>query len=99
MSQLDPQIAQVVRELRDKLEQGKAARIPWSLYEDVIASRGLKPETFEHSGHFHAEVVAGIGVYDEVVADYVGENETSFGRFCKDTGLNSKFQRPLPPHW
>ncbi len=49
MEKPDPQIAEMVRELRDKLEQGKAARIPWSLYEDVIASRGLKPETFEHS--------------------------------------------------
>jgi hypothetical protein len=99
MEKPDPQIAELVRQLRAKLDEGKTPRIPWGLFEAVIQTRGLAPHEFEHAGYFHAEVVAGVGAYDEIVAEFIGDNETAFRRFCKDTGLNSKFQRPQPPHW
>ena len=95
----DPQIAELVRQLREKLDEGRTPRIPWALFEAVIQTRGLVPDKFEHAGYFHAEVVAGIGAYDEVVAEFIGDNETAFGRFCKDRHLNARFQRPQPPHW
>lgn len=99
MNPHDPQIAELVRQLRKKLGEGRTPRIPWALFEAVILSRGLVPDKFEHAGYFHAEVVAGVGAYDEVVADFIGDNETAFGRFCKDRHINGKFQRPQPPHW
>jgi hypothetical protein len=99
MNQFDPRIAGVVCELRAKLNDGKTPRIPWGLYDDIIASRGLDPASYEHAGYFHAAVAGAIGDYDDEVAEYIGNSEGAFAQYCKERKLNARFQRPQPPHW
>lgn len=95
----DPKIAELVRQLRAKLDEGRTPRIPWPLYDDVIEGRKLLPENFEHAGYFHAAVAGAIGDYDEVLAEYIGGNERAFGQYCKERKLNARFQGPQPQHW